>query len=964
MNTKAALFLIALLFSASVQAAWISNHPVTVKQPDGTSLQCFATGDEYYNWIHDAENYTIIQNHKTGYWCYAKLVDGQLQASDLIAGHTNPALFGLTPGINISASQMLQLRNARLAATPKPPADLKNGSNSKSSGTINNLVIYIRFSGEPEFTDDTMTYYNFFVGPAGSNSMKNYFEEASYGALHINTKFYPHPSGSTVISYQDTYPRSHYEPYDAITNPGGYTDQGLTEHELLINAINAVSGQIPAGLNLDYNNDGYIDNICFIVDGNTTAWSTLLWPHRWTLYSQNIYINGKRVYDYNLQVQNHLLVSGNGVLCHEMFHTLGAPDLYHYNQDGLMPVGIWDLMQSNQEPPQHMGAYMKFRYGGWISSIPVISAAGTYTLNPLTTPTGNCYRINSPNSTTEYFVVEYRKKSGVFESSLPGSGIVVYRINSNFDGYGNAGYDGGATLDEVYVYRPGGDIILTGQPDNAYMSANVNRKKINNNTDPSSFLSDGSPGGLDISAISTAGGTISFNLNGGAVCASNLSTEAIPTPVSGCNLTANQQVRVTIKNTSNLPLAPGTGISYQIDNNAVVTESIPTVINVGGSYVYTFAQTADFSTFGTHTLKAFTSLALDCDRWNDTIVTTVTHGKFDYDAIDAQNFSDSYIDLGSNGNVITTADFDDASSAAIDIGFNFGYDCSIYSKFVLNTNGFIRLGTAPPSTPALYFDDALNATGGIFNSNDTADINIISAFNHDLEAGTGTPEYRVYTSGTAPNRICTIQFKNLRDKTTNPAQQYDNINFQIKLHESSNVIDFVYGTWTPSAAASYYKTSACGLKGPGHEPGQLLVARKSSMSTWDNVIFENVNYSATATLNFGNPPDRPAPDPGQTFRFTPNSIVTGIAPDILAEVPSIGVFPNPTKGIAQIAFNGMEGERVNVRIYNCYGMLVSDEVYANAPAKATIDLSRHSAGIYFIVAESANKTACNKLVIE
>jgi hypothetical protein len=60
----------------------------------------------------------------------------------------------------------------------------------------------------------------------------------------------------------------------------------------------------------------------------------------------------------------------------------------------------------------------------------------------------------------------------------------------------------------------------------------------------------------------------------------------------------------------------------------------------------------------------------------------------------------------------------------------------------------------------------------------------------------------------------------------------------------------------------------------------------------------------------------------------------------------------------------MAGESVNVRIYNCYGMLVSYERYENAPANASIDLNRNSAGIYFIVAESADYTSCSKLVVE
>lgn len=59
------------MYSLSLSAAYLENVPQEVTQPDGTIIQCFATGDEYYNWLHDAENYTIIRNKNTGFFVYA-----------------------------------------------------------------------------------------------------------------------------------------------------------------------------------------------------------------------------------------------------------------------------------------------------------------------------------------------------------------------------------------------------------------------------------------------------------------------------------------------------------------------------------------------------------------------------------------------------------------------------------------------------------------------------------------------------------------------------------------------------------------------------------------------------------------------------------------------------------------------------------------------------------------------------
>jgi hypothetical protein len=108
----------------------------------------------------------------------------------------------------------------------------------------------------------------------------------------------------------------------------------------------------------------------------------------------------------------------------------------------------------------------------------------------------------------EFYVVEYRKQSGLYESSLPGSddGMLIYRINSTYDG--NA--DG--PPDEVYIYRPGGTTTLWGSLNQALFSKALGRTSFNFSTDPYPFLSNGSAGGINITNIGYAGETISFDL--------------------------------------------------------------------------------------------------------------------------------------------------------------------------------------------------------------------------------------------------------------------------------------------------------------------------------------------------------------------------------------------------------------------------------------------------------------------
>jgi M6 family metalloprotease-like protein len=514
--------LFILIPALNVEGAYLRNFPVTVVQPSGERLEVFASGDEFYNWLHDKDGFTIIKDPETGYYVYATEKDGELLSSGYIVNRIDPHNIGLDKYLK----QTPEKRRKPAELFPYgSPANVDQIDTAPKTGTINNIVIFVRFSDESEFTDDVSTYDTMFNNnAAAANSMLNYFDEVSYNQLNVSTTFYPIPPSSNVLSYQDSQPRAYYQPYDATTNPSGYsgdTERTNREHILLKNAVDAVSSDIPGGLNVDGDGDGRVDNVCFIIYGGPTGWSNLLWPHHWSLYSQTAYINDKRVYTYNFQLQTSLALSGVGVLCHEMFHSLGAPDLYHYSHDGLKPVYRWDIMENDLDPPQHMGAYMKFRYGMWISSIPEITSNGTYSLNPLTSSTNNCYKIASPYSTNEYFLVEYRSKTGTFESSLPGEGLLVYRINTAMDGEGNR--DG--PPDEVYIYRPDGTTSVNGSPALANFSQGVGRTNINDSTNPSSFLSNGESGGLDISGIGSAGGTISFDI-----------TLTTPPPPPECNV--------------------------------------------------------------------------------------------------------------------------------------------------------------------------------------------------------------------------------------------------------------------------------------------------------------------------------------------------------------------------------------------------------------------------------------------
>lgn len=97
-----------------------------------------------------------------------------------------------------------------------------------TSGTINNLVVFVRFSDQPEFTR-AVSYFEGLFNSA-PRSLKNYFLKNSYGAVTVNSSLYPVSTG-TVVSYQDAHPTAYYQPYNATTNPISYQGTESTARE-------------------------------------------------------------------------------------------------------------------------------------------------------------------------------------------------------------------------------------------------------------------------------------------------------------------------------------------------------------------------------------------------------------------------------------------------------------------------------------------------------------------------------------------------------------------------------------------------------------------------------------------------------------------------------------------------------------------------------------------------------------
>ena len=391
---------------------------------------------------------------------------------------------------------------------------------------LTNLVIFIRFADDEEFTETLEHIDQMFNDTTpGSISVRNYYHTMTYGKINYNTVYTNNNQDSVIISYQDPYPRSYYRPYSPI-NPDGYTNSTTREFELLARVLKYVDSLhlVDSTINLDGNNDGLIDNISFILKGDVDSWYNLLWPHMYYFnpyyagLSENLYINGKVPYCYNFEFANSSDYFTTSTFCHEMGHSLGLPDLYHYNDyPYIYPVFYWDMMGQNDL--QQVSAIIKYKYLGIIDEPIEITEDGHYVLNSLTSSDqNNCYFIRSSTHPEQWFTIEYRNKNDFMET-VPHSGVIIGRWYDNADvnhetASGNAYFNNSSIPHAYWVFRPNSSNDITNGNINNAAFGYDNRTSFGPNTNPHPYLTNGTlETSFEITNIQYYGDQASFDVH-------------------------------------------------------------------------------------------------------------------------------------------------------------------------------------------------------------------------------------------------------------------------------------------------------------------------------------------------------------------------------------------------------------------------------------------------------------------
>ena len=185
------------------------------------------------------------------------------------------------------------------------------------------------------------------------------------------------------------------------------------------------------------------------------------------------------------------------------------------------------------------------------------------------------------------------------------------------------------------------------------------------------------------------------------------------------------------------------------------------------------------------------------------------------------------------GTVHGTASNDDDSFNAIPLGFTFHFNGVDYTEISIQSNGFVAMGA--------------NVSYSYYPLSTGTNNNVIAALGRDIEGNDTTSELMSLLEGSAPDRVFTIQWKHY--KRYGASYIGDDLNFQIKLYETSGLVRFVYGPFTVLASATTTPVQV-GLRGNSN----LDFNNRTSATDWTATIAGLTNADTITLTDLIYPP--------------------------------------------------------------------------------------------------------------
>ena len=540
MQHVASILLISLLLTAAaaenvlaVPAAPFSHE---LQQDDNSTFTARKWGDENLSGWETASGYTILFDNTLKSWVYAEHdKDEKLVGSNRQVGkHAPPGQLRkkMRPGKKIVANMPKKSISRPLATAASSPTPLDTPLPLLSPPPVNPApipVILVNFSDTS--TDSIAADFESLLFGSNTWSMADYYREVSYGAFTVS----PGPAGVTGwVKVNKTH--DYYGENDIYGNdswPGDLVYEAVVLADVTVDFAP-----------YDLDGDCYVDAVNIVHQGTGEEASPAtsasdIWSHSWSLtaaqywgdshygvYSTNdsctaIPAQQVKINNYVIQPElltkirkNEFILSTVGVFAHEYGHAIGLPDLYDYDYTSqgvgdwsLMAGGSWNGVSQGGDRPAHLDPWSR-TFLGWSDPTLISDSVSAQTFSAVESA-NDFYRL--PGSSSEYFLVENRQKSG-FDAGLPGAGLLVWHIDESKTNNDDEWYPGCTACTSHYkvalvqadgLYNleknnNGGD---GGDP----FPGSTGKLTLGGGTTPAGTLYSGSSSGFSISTISPSG---------------------------------------------------------------------------------------------------------------------------------------------------------------------------------------------------------------------------------------------------------------------------------------------------------------------------------------------------------------------------------------------------------------------------------------------------------------------------
>lgn len=419
-----------------------------VRQPNGKKLTLRVFGDEHYHGHETLRGYTVVRHPVSKYWVYArKAARGRLVPTRRGAGRVPPARLSKHLRDRVKLARAQHAPGWTRASSPSFPA----------TGAQRQLVILAAYANTTQTTAASSWTSRFF---GATNSLKHYYEQASYGKLSFA------PAADSHGTYADGIVG--WVKINAYNGPSG-SSWAATANQIIA-AIRAADPYVNFGAYDTAPRNGRISpnelHVTIIAAGDEQAicGGGGVWAHKYSLGSSSPTLDGVSVgyHGYTIFGEMQCVTSSTGavlsrhqatigIIAHELGHDLGMPDLYDTDKSshaGLNGgVGSWSLMASgswNRAPggvsgssPSQVDAFLK-SYMGWLTPEQVVGPTSAVSLAQSETnaravrlranPGDVDWSFGARSGSGEYFLLENRQRVG-YDVGLPGCGVLVWHVN-------------------------------------------------------------------------------------------------------------------------------------------------------------------------------------------------------------------------------------------------------------------------------------------------------------------------------------------------------------------------------------------------------------------------------------------------------------------------------------------------------------------------------------------------------